>query len=197
MDSVDIRVTSSGGALLFSTGRRLQRYDTSATLPVEVPAGVAVFSAQILSSNGSTLFSGSTTQNVASDGLAVVVQLTENRPVLVVLPDTAKTTDTFRTSFTVYNGGTDSLTWGLQSADAPFDNCGRFCQFLPRSGTIGPKQQMLITAQLFIAVPSGVFSFVLRSPEGDVRVWWQYTLSQTGRVTGANLLWLDQQVRVR
>ena len=180
-DSIDVRATSAAGAEVFAGGLRLRRYDTTATIPFQVPEGSTTFAARVLSSNQAVLFTGSATQAIDADGQTVAIPLAALLPVLVVLPDTATTSTITRTQFTVYNGGTGSLLWSVLG-DTAFAAC-QFCRFTPTGGTVGAKQSTLVTIIVPSNLPTRTFSFVFRSAQGDVTAVWRYTISPIVSVT--------------
>lgn len=177
VDSVHLVVTSPSGATLFTGGQRLQRNQTSVSLPVELSGDAARFKAQILSSNRTVLFEGDTSVTFEPNDFTVVIPIPARRPVLVATPDTALAvfdSAVTRGALAIHNRGSGSLVWSVV-VDPAFAQCGQACRVAPSSGTIpaGKSDTMRISIPSVPPFASRVFSFVLRSSEGDVSVQWQ------------------------
>jgi hypothetical protein len=176
VDSVHLIVTSPSGATLVTTGQRLQRHQTSVSLPVELQGDAATFKAQVLSSNRTVVYEGTTTVNLGPNDFTVVVPMPAQRPVLLATPDTARASfdsAVTRGSLAIHNRGNGSLVWSVVP-DAAFTQCGRACVVTPSGGTIasGTSDTMRIIIPSAPPFSSRVFSFLLRSSEGDVSVQW-------------------------
>ena len=176
VDSVHLVVTSSSGATLATTGQRLQRHQTSVSLPVELQGDAATFRAQVLSSNRTVVYEGTTTVSFEPNDFTVVVPMPARRPVLLATPDTARAlfdSAVTRGSLAIHNRGNGSLVWSVVP-DAAFTQCGQACRVTPSGGTIasGTSDTMRITIPSVPPFSSRVFSFLLRSSEGDVSVQW-------------------------
>ena len=177
VDSVHLVVTSPSGATLFTGGQRLQRHQTSVSLPVELSGDAATFRAQVLSSNRAVLFEGATTVNPVPNDFTVVVPMPARRPVLLATPDTARAvfdSAFIRGALAIHNRGTGSLVWSVV-VDPAFALCLKGCSVTPGGGTIpgGQSDTMRISIPSLPPFSSRVFTFVLRSSEGDVSVQWQ------------------------
>ena len=177
VDSVHLVVTSPSGATLFTGGQRLQRNQTTVSLPVELSGDAARFKAQILSSNRTVLFEGDTSVTFAPNDFTVVVPIPARRPVLVATPDTARAvfdSAVTRGALAIHNRGSGSLEWRVV-VDPAFAQCGQACRVAPSSGTIpaGKSDTMRISIPSVPPFALRTFSFVLRSAEGDVSVQWQ------------------------
>lgn len=177
VDSVHLVVTSPSGATLFTGGQRLERNQMSVSLPVELSGDAARFKAQILSSNRTVLFEGDTTVTFEPNDFTVVVPMPARLPVLVATPDTARAvfdSAVTRGVLAVHNRGSGSLAWSVV-VDAAFAQCGPACRVTPSGGTIaaGKSDTMRISIPSVPPFAGRVFSFVLRSSQGDVSVQWQ------------------------
>jgi Bacterial Ig-like domain (group 2) len=178
VDRVDIRATNAAGELIASTSFRLQRYDQDASATLEVPEGSITFSVDVTSASGIVLYSGSATA-VVPDGFEVDVPLTAQRPVLVVQPDTIRTT-LAPAQFTVYNGGPASsgvpsvplLDW---TVNVTSPNCAQVCIIRPFSGRLAGKQSDTFEASVPLNQASGTYQLAVNSPEGGVTAVWVYT----------------------
>jgi hypothetical protein len=176
VDSVHLVVTSPSGSTLVTRGQRLQRHQTSVSFPVDLQGDAATFRAQVLSSNRTVVYEGTTTVNLGPNDFTVVVPMPAQRPVLLATPDTARASfdsAVTRGSLAIHNRGSGSLVWSVVP-DAAFTQCGRACVVTPSGGTIasGTSDTMRITIPSAPPFSSRVFSFVLRSSEGDVSVQW-------------------------
>lgn len=182
LDSIDLRVVAENGEA-FSLGRHLSRYNTTATLQVAFPPGNTTFTAQVLTNGRVSAFSGTTTQLITSDVLSLVLKVDATRPVLMMLPDTAKTSTITSTQFTVRNAGTGTLSWSIVGIDTAFTRCGSQCTISQTSGSLAAAATATIRLSVPTNFPTRTFSFVLRSAEGDVTVYWQYNASPVTGVT--------------
>jgi Big-like domain-containing protein len=180
VDSVHLVVTSPSGATLFTGGQRLQRNQMSVSLPVELSVDAATFKAQILSSNRTVLFEGDTSVTFAPNDFTIVVPVPARRPVLVATPDTARAvfdSAMTRGALAIHNRGSGSLVWSVV-VDPAFAQCGQACRITPSSGTIPAGKSDTLRISISSVPPfARVFSFVLRSSEGDVSVQWQLSPS--------------------
>ena len=183
MDSVVLTVKSASGEVLARVGYKLRAYDSTATLSVDIPPGPATFDVQVLSNNRTVVFTGSTPATVADDGTPVSVSLAPVRPVLLVLPDTANTTISTGTLYTIYNAGNSALSPSIASMDTALTRCGVACTIALGAGSIAPGQTATLRASVPSNFPSRQFSLVLRSAEGDVPVYWNYAASSVTSVT--------------
>jgi hypothetical protein len=96
-------------------------------------------------------------------------------PVLLVLPDTVKTTGFLTASFTIYNAGSSTLPISVAARDP---RCIAACTITFASAPVAPGA----TSPVRIVAPQdfapGLLSFVVRSAQGDVVVYWQLTSLQ-------------------
>jgi hypothetical protein len=182
LDSIDVRVTAENGAKS-SIGRHLSRYNTTATFQLAFPQGNTVFTAEVLSNTRVSVFSGTTTQLITSDILSLPIKLTATKPVLMMVPDTAKTNTVTSTQFTVYNAGVGTLAWNVASMDTAFTRCGPQCTISPTSGSVAPGTTQTVRVTVPINFPSRTFAFGIKSAEGNVTVNWQYSASAVTGVT--------------
>jgi hypothetical protein len=173
IDSVDFRV-SAGGESKGHVGRRLSRYKTIDSVSFTVPEGSVTFDVQVFSSLGMVLYTGSQTSNVSGTTTRVTVPLTASRPVLVVAPDTIRSSGPQTASFVVYNAGASSMSWSLSGTSPLIASCAGACTH----STIVPVPA-LQTNSFAVTVPppfaSAVVYYDLSTPEGTVRVVWDYT----------------------
>src|SRR5262249_31625983 len=166
-----------------TAGQGLARNNTTAILQPTFPPGNTTFTAEVFSNTKVSLFTGSVTQLVTSDLLSLPLPLTATKPVLVVVPDTAKTTTLTSAPFSIYNAGVGSLTWNLGTNDTAFTRCGAACTILPASGSVAPGATTVLRATIPANFPSRTFAFVLQSPQGSVTIRWQYGASAITGVT--------------
>jgi Bacterial Ig-like domain (group 2) len=182
LDSIDLRVTAENGDQI-PIGRHLSRYNTTATLQLAFSPGNTTFAAQVLSNSRVSVFSGTMMQLITSDVLSLVLNVVATRPVLLMVPDTAKTSTITTTQFSVYNAGVGSLDWNVASTDTAFTRCGAQCTITPASGSVAAGATATLRVSVPTNFPSRVFSFVVKSAEGDVTVNWQYSASPVTGVT--------------
>jgi hypothetical protein len=183
LDSIELRVVPENGDKIAPLGRHLSRYNATATLQPSFPPGNVTFAADVFSNAHLSVFSGSVTQLITSDVLSIVLRVTATRPVLLMVPDTAKTSTITTTQFTVYNAGVGSLDWSILSIDTAFTRCGAQCTITPSSGSVAAGATATLRATVPTNFPSRGFSFVIRSAEGNVTVNWQYSASAITGVT--------------
>jgi Bacterial Ig-like domain (group 2) len=183
LDSIELLVTPENGDKIAPLGRHLSRYNTTATLQPEFPPGNVTFSAQVFSNTHVSMFSGSVTQLITSDVLSVVLNVAATRPVLLMVPDTSRTSTIRSTQFSVYNGGIGSLDWSILSTDTAFTRCGAPCTIAPTSGSLAAGATATLNASVPVNFPSRNFSFVIRSADGNVAVNWLYSASAVTGVT--------------
>lgn len=181
LDSIELRVTPASGPVV-TLGRRLTRHEVQASFPLNLPTGSATFSAQVLSTNRSVLFTGSTPVNVNAEGFQVTLQLAAQRPVLVVAADTSRTSGPSTTTFQVYNGGSLPLAWSIPTRDPVFATCTA-CTITPNAGTLAPQQTATVSLSVPIVFATRNMSFVFRSSEGDVTPVWSYAIATITGVT--------------
>lgn len=179
-DSIDVFVRSSAGTVLDSAGRRLQRYQREDTLSITVPEGSSIFSARVLSSNRLVLFSGQADATTVNNDLEVAIPVCPERPVMLVAADTARPVfggDTITGTFTIYNRGSASLAWSVLTVDPAFTACGSGCGFTPKGGnvSVGSAQAFRVSIPSTPPFTRRLFSFVLRSTEGDLPIVWEVT----------------------
>lgn len=190
LDSVELRITPENGDKIAPLGRHLFRYNTTATLQPSFPPGNVTFAADVFSIGHVSVFSGSVSQLITSDVLSVVLRVTATRPVLLMVPDTSKTSTITNTQFTVYNAGVGSLDWSIATIDTAFTRCGSACTITPSSGSVAPGATATLRASVPANFPSRNFAFVIRSAEGNVTVNWQYgssTITSVGIQPTASL----------
>ena len=128
MDSVHIDVTSGGGADRHFGGRKLVASDTIVTANTRVLPGVVNVSARVLNARRDTLFAGSTSGTVTTEGFQLSLTLVAQRAVLAVAPDRltlarspagALLTD----SIIIYNRGSQVLSWQAQFSGCSPNEC--------------------------------------------------------------------------
>ena len=183
LDSIELRITPQNGDRVAPLGRHLSRYNTTATLQPSFPPGNVTFAADVFSNAHVSVFSGSVTQLITSDVLSVVLNVTATRPVLLMVPDTAKTSTVTSTTFSVYNAGVGSLDWSVASIDTAFTRCGAECTITPSSGSVASRATATLRASVPTNFPSRNFAFVIHSAEGNLTVNWQYSSSAITGVT--------------
>jgi hypothetical protein len=187
VDSVHVVVRSGDGTVFDSTGTRLSRYRLEDTLALSVPPGEAVFSARVLSNKRVVLFSGETPSPVPDHAFSVTIALCPERPVLVVVADTARPMfgDSIRGSFLVYNRGSMPLAWNVVSVDTAFTRCGLPCDVRPMKGSVavGDSQSLTLTIPSIPPFTRRLFAFELSSPEGNVPLAWEVTAAPVIGVT--------------
>lgn len=176
LDSIELRVTSERGGLVM-LGQRLGGYRTTATLQPEFPPGNTSFTANVISNNRTTVFTGTVSQLITTDILSLIVPIAATRPVLLVAPDTARTTTVTSAQFQIYNAGTGTLNWSVISRDTAFTRCGAQCTITPSSGTVAPAATTIVRATVPANFPSRLFAFGIQSAEGNVTARWQYSAS--------------------
>ncbi len=194
IDSLALTITAGIGGTPQLIGRHLAPSDTVITIPLTVPAGGATLAVQVLSNNRMLLYTGQASTTIDRDRFAVTVPVVPVSPVLVVNPDTIKTsalalqTGLRFTKVAVHNSGNSALIWSLKSVDTAFTRCNLSfpgtippCVASPASGTVAPNGNDTLTFSFPDRLPSGapffaahVFSFVLTSAQGDVTVRWRY-----------------------
>lgn len=179
LDSINVAVTASDGAVLSSGGYKLRGYELGADVDVEVGSGAASYVVTVLSRNKLPVFSG--TAPVGSD--TVVVPITAARPALVAMPDTSRTTILTTTQFVIYNAGSTTLAWGVGAIDTALTRCATACGFLPKAGSLAAGATAPLVVTLPANFPSRRLSFELQSNEGPVTVVWQYGASPIVGVT--------------
>lgn len=182
LDSIDVRVTAENGSKS-SIGRHLSRYNTTATFQLAFPQGNTKFDAEVLSNTRVSVFSGTTTQLITSDILSLPIKLTATKPILMMVPDTAKTATVTSTQFTVYNAGVGTLSWSVASMDTAFTRCGAQCTISPTSGSVAANSTQIVRVTVPTNFPSRMFAFGIKSAEGSVTVNWQYSASAVTGVT--------------
>jgi hypothetical protein len=194
IDRLSIGVSDASGQTIGSASIPLQRYDSTASTTIELPQGLATFTAEVHSNNGALLYTGTTTAEVR-EGFTIQIPIVAQRSVLVVQPDTLKTTAQTSGVFTLHNAGSQPLVWNLSSIDPRLCNDG--CRVTPESGTIAAHQNATFRADVFSGESSRVLSFTVSSAEGDVPVRWAYTRPTVTSVTVAPataLVAVQQQV---
>ncbi len=99
------------------------------------------------------------------------------RPVLLVAPDTLRTTTVTSGQFSVYNAGTGTLSWSVVSRDTAFTRCGAQCTITPSSGSVAAGATTMVRVAVPTNFPTRLFSFGIQSTEGNVTARWQYSAS--------------------
>jgi len=176
LDSIELRVAPEHGDLMV-LGQRLGGYRTTATLQPSFPPGNTSFTANVISNAKMTVFTGTTQQLITSDILSLVVSITATRPVLLVAPDTLRSSTVTSGQFAVYNAGTGTLSWSVVSRDTAFTRCGTQCTITPSSGTVAAGGTTMVRVTVPTNFPSRLFSFGIQSAEGGVTARWQYSSS--------------------
>jgi hypothetical protein len=147
MDSIQVDVVSGGGAERSFDGRKLIPTDTIVTANTRVLPGVVNVTARVLNARRDTIYAGSTSGTVTTDGFQLSLTLVALRPVLAVAP--ASLTLALsppalrlvrRDSVLVYNRGNPALAWqALLSGCSPND-----CMLITQSGTIAADSQRYV-----------------------------------------------------
>lgn len=186
VDSLALSINAGG------TSQRIGHHfgpgESSVTIPVTLPAGVAQVSAEIVSNNKTLLFSGSSTPTIDHDGFSIDMPLAAKTPVLVVLPDSVRldstTTRTRSASVTVHNSGSDGLSWSVaRDTTGTGFICGLGCQVTPASGLLIANADVRLTFTMPTLTPAGggypagSFTYVFASKQGSVTVQWRYPAS--------------------
>ena len=193
IDRLSIGVSDASGLVIASATIPLQRYDSTASTTLELPEGLATFTAEVRSNTGALLYTGTTTAEVR-EGFTIEIRVVAQRPVLVVQPDTLKTTGQATGVFTLHNAGSQPLVWNLSSIDERL--CSDGCRVTPQSGTIPSHQNATFRADVFLSEPTGVLSLTVSSAEGSVPVRWAHTRPAITTVTitpAASLVAVQQQ----
>lgn len=194
IDHLAIGVSDASGLVIGSASIPLQRYDSTASTTIELPEGLATFTAEVRSNTGVLLYRGSTTAEVR-EGFNIELPVVADTSVLVIQPDTLRTTGQRSGVFIVYNAGSKPLFWQLTSIDQRL--CSEGCNVTPQLGTIAARQFSTFKADISLSEPSGVFSFTVSSSVGDVPVRWAHTRATVTSVTVAPataLVAVQQQV---
>jgi hypothetical protein len=160
MDSVHIDVTSGGGADRHFDGRKLVASDTIVTANTRVLPGVVNVSARVLNARRDTLFSGTTSGPVTTDGFQLSLQLVAQRAVLAVSPDRltlqrSVTGSSRRDSVIVYNRGSVGLSW-----QARLTGCSTQCTVVTQPGTVAANTQRYVVFQHVFGAPASGFLHV-------------------------------------
>jgi len=162
MDSIHIDVTSGGGADRHFDGRKLVASDTIVTANTRVLPGVVNVSARVLNARRDTIFAGSTSGTVTTEGFQLSLTLAAQRAVLAVAPDRltlarspagALLTD----SIIIYNRGSQVLSWQAQLSGCTPNECSMPVQ----RGTLPAN------AQQFVIIRHGFG----RAATGSLSVW--------------------------
>jgi hypothetical protein len=186
VNSLALSIVAAGTSQV--VGHHFGAGETSVSIPVTLPAGAAQISAEVLSNNRASLFSGASTPTIDRDGFSVDVPLTPRTAVLVVLPDTVKldsaNSRTRFASVTVHNSGTGFLVWSVarDTAGTGFI-CALGCSVSPQVGELaaGRDVGLVFTMPTLTAAgggyPGGSFTYVFTSREGTVTLRWRYPAS--------------------
>ena len=182
-------VPSAGGVILL--GRHLAPNDTILTLPLTIAKGAASVSVKVLSNNGAVLYTGAFSPTIDRDGFTIRIPVVPILPVLVVAPDIATTsvldTNRWLTRFSVHNSGSKPLIWSVMAvSDTAFKKCidqnlaASTCTATPAIDTVAPNRSKTLTfafpvrnARPYFST-AHVFSFLIRSAQGDVTAQWRY-----------------------
>ncbi len=123
-DRVVLTATPASGA-----GQRIEQPlgpgAFEALVPVTVREGRVSFGLEILNRAGTVLFSGSSSEEVATDGFVLDIELAARAPFLVVSPDTvgggveAASFGYMEDRIEVANPGLASLSWSIPRAEPP------------------------------------------------------------------------------
>lgn len=183
LDSVVLVVKSTTGEVIATSGYKLRAYDSTASMQIEIPTGDALFDVQVLSRNRSIVFKGSRLATVTDDDTPITIDVVPERPVMLVLPDTSKTSVVLNTTFAVYNAGNSVLSPSEAARDTALTRCGTACTITITPASVPPGQTATVRLTVPQNFPSRLFSFVLRSAEGDVTVFWQYDASPITNVS--------------
>jgi hypothetical protein len=181
VDSLAISVGASQPLL----GHHFELNETSVSIPTSLPAGAATLTAEVLSKNRTTLFSGSASAIVDHEGFSISLPLQPLTPVLVVFPDTVKIDSSsalFRYgSVTVHNSGKDSLSWSVvRDTTNTASVCSSGCSVLPLSGKLGANgdRKLVFTVRRIIVggsyLPAGTLNYFFTSKEGTITLQWHY-----------------------
>jgi hypothetical protein len=162
MDSIHIDVTSGGGADRHFSGRKLVASDTIVTANTRVLPGVVNVSARVLNARRDTIYAGSTSGTVTTEGFQLLLTLAAQRAVLAVAPDRltlarspsgALLTD----SIIIYNRGNQELSWQAQFSGCSPNEC-----FMRAGGGTVPEN-----TQQFVVFRHGFG----RAATGSLSVW--------------------------
>lgn len=127
MDSIHIDVTSGGGADRHFDGRKLVASDTIVTADTRVLPGVVNVSARVLNARRDTIFAGSTSGTVTTEGFQLSLTLVAQRAVLAVAPDRLTLTRIpgalLTDSIIIYNRGSQALSWQAQFSGCSPNEC--------------------------------------------------------------------------
>jgi hypothetical protein len=184
-ERVDLSIASGDGEQALT--RALGEGEFEASFDVTVDEGDATFAVDVVSNNGTLLFTGSTTAAIEADGFAVTVVPVAVNAVLLLAPRVAVFTRTqesdsreFVARMTVHNRGSAALTWRADSL-VPLPVGVRMDCVLPNTDglrctpdqTTAPGRSQDI--DLFVDVPFGIpqpASVTLRlvSPVGTLPV---------------------------
>ncbi|HEY9229019.1 MAG TPA: Ig-like domain-containing protein [Gemmatimonadaceae bacterium] len=183
LDSIELRVTTENGAEVARLGQHIGGYRTTAILQPSFPPGNITFTAEVFSNAKVGVFFGTATQLITSDVASLPLAVTAKQPVLLVAPDTARTSTVTTTQLSVYNAGAGVLIWNIAATDTAFTRCGAQCTLSPTSGSLPAGQTATVRLSVPTNFPTRLFSFVFHSTEGNVTAFWQYGVSPVTSVT--------------
>jgi hypothetical protein len=182
VDSVDLTVTTNGiGVQRF--GKRLARRDSVAAFTVTVARGQNEFSARVLSTVGTVLYSGTQSADITESTFAVDVPLTAAGPVLLVAPDTATVIQQtpppnefvfFFKTVVVHNRGSGTLIWSVKDTLPPSAaQCPSGCiRFTPLSDTLpaGTAATLTLTKKFGAQFGQPITFVITAGTNGEVPV---------------------------
>ena len=123
LDSIELRITPQNGDRVAPLGRHLSRYNTTATLQPAFPRQRHLCRRCVQQrARERVLGIGDAIDHVGRAESRI--EVTATRPVLLMVPDTSKTSTVTSTTFSVYNAGVGSLDWSVASIDTAFTRCG-------------------------------------------------------------------------
>ena len=144
---------------------------------VQVDAGLVNFSADVLSNNGTLLYTGSAEEEISEDGFEAVITVEPVAPVMVVFPDSIELDPSESGSVDIRNRGIGTLAWQVGDI-SPANTCriigtidvfGPCLDFEIESGTVDSAE----AAVLFVFTPADTaekFNLELTSEQGIVTI---------------------------
>lgn len=193
IESVRLTVVPESGDQIDSV-KSLSTASPAATFGVTVEMGSVEFIAEVTSNNGSTLYTGSTLEDIRADGFQVTVPLQAVAPVMVVSRDSLDVSPDLPDSVEITNRGVGTLSWSISGTTPPDTSCAGPClTFTPTSGDLTADQSQFVsvlaatdsTEPLLVQVTSaqgGVDLLVTTSPATGV-----FQLARAGGVHSCGL----------
>lgn len=179
VDTVILTVTEGDTGPSITRRTRLARRDSIASFTLPLASGQWAFEAVVVSNNGTPIFSGNTTVDVAGTDVSVDLVVSPIAPILLAAPDsTTVTIDATGLAYaldTLYNVGPGDLVWSIPDT-VPAESrtqCGNVgcVRLTPKRGALVRGQPVTIA---FISNQSSAFKspimFVVTTPTGNVPV---------------------------